>query len=131
MITWYNKETRNPDGKFYGVRSVQCPAEWGNPRDNFTKIAPPTLCLEGDVACDWDPGTETWDIETSSQQAWDDARKALQAIKDSPIYKNSYADVIDMVDAKVTDPDLNFIIKHQMRVIKGLLVVTNELIKRG
>jgi len=61
-MIWYNKETRNPNGKFFGVRSVT-KDDWDNPRDNFTTVAPPVECIDNDIVCDWFEIANTWVVD--------------------------------------------------------------------
>jgi hypothetical protein len=76
MAKWYNTETRNDQNEFYrrGDWSVERAADWTPPHGNFTDVAPPAECLTDDpVACDWNGSS--WDVDSASQTAKDDADK--------------------------------------------------------
>lgn len=75
-MKWWNIETRNERGEYYrrGDWSIERPADWANPRGNFTTEEPPAECLEDGSAipCDWDAGTGAWILdaaEADRQQA--------------------------------------------------------------
>jgi hypothetical protein len=63
-MKYWNKETRNEDGKFYrnGDWSIEKPEGWDNGKGNFTSVSPPPECLreENQIACDWDEKGQRW-----------------------------------------------------------------------
>ena len=70
-MKWWNKQTRNGEGKFYGVRSIERPVDWGNPHDSFIKAVPSDLAQQGLVECDF-IGESFVDEQVSLQSYHDD-----------------------------------------------------------
>ncbi len=63
MITWYNKETRNKDGEFYGLSTVDKPVDWDNNKNNFTKVPPAQEIIDNKIPCDWDEAASHWSTD--------------------------------------------------------------------
>lgn len=70
-MQWYNKATRNISGSFLGIKTTIAQESWNNPRNVFTTVAPPEQCLSGEVECDWNEQTQSWDVDADSQAAYD------------------------------------------------------------
>lgn len=75
-MKWFNTETRAISGGDYyrqGDWSVDMPEDWEPPRNNFTNVPPPDVCLRkaDPIPCDWNSDTQSWDV------AYDEAEDIL------------------------------------------------------
>ena len=120
-----NKETRNENSVFYGIRSVAKPTDWSNPKNNFTKVTPPTETIEYGVPCDWN-GT-AWVIDSSENQIFINRKTAIQSFINSPFNNITIEQANEYIDINVTD--LNSA-KEMMKKIVKFQIGMREILRK-
>jgi len=84
-MIFYNKETRNEEGKFYRgeVWGIEKAEDWDNGKGNFTNVTPPVETLKHGVPCDWDEKTGQWILDESSDEFKNlhEVRRATEYLK--------------------------------------------------
>mgnify|MGYP006865161207 CR=1 FL=1 len=131
MVIWYNKQTRNNDGKFYGIRQIKRPSGWPNTKNNFTKVSPGKTVIENNIECDWNDTDKAWDILLASQKKYDDSQTIRQRLKNSIFYDVTPSDGDQHIDDIENLSDAKEVLKQMVRFVIGMREILQNQKKKS
>jgi len=126
-MIWYNKDTET------GVRTIERPDDWDNPKNNFTPISPGAECVAGLVKCSWNETEQKWDIDSGSLTENTRIQTLIQALKNSPFYKISKTEVDTTIDNQFSSltNGQRAVLKQMNYTIAGLLEYLRLNVTKG